>query len=411
MKLNSHAKHINYFIMKNISLLFLILFVTLNKSFATSNTKVFIITDDIKSERINKMSEIIYFEQNFKLDQFTFLTFNKSNEKSTLPNHKKKVVNIKQIRIDCNKNTCDEISSFIEFVNTSSNGNTKLFICEENNLNCNFQNLNIDVSTLIDKQYSTIAEKIKEEIASKKEKEKELILFFYISFKPKLITKSTLEFDKDTINMDQDESFKITPKYNQKFASYQWSPSTNLSCATCESPVFNGKESSTYTLICKDSLGCETKSKPIFFKINENCKLGNDCIRILFEEIETSKYVFKNNSGKSPYDWLIKANSSGGYQFDLVTSNNCATRYKVIIEDLKGSLIWSKEFAKDEVDKRSKNNYLDKYPTFLAFRLSLVSKQEIINEKEVRVRIISYDNKNNQYEECTSPRISFAPCN
>ena len=396
--------------MKKTSILISILFLSFVRLFASSNTKVYIITDDINSERINKMSEIIYFEQNIKLDQFTFLFFNNGNENFTPPIHKKKVVNIKQIRVDCNRNTCSEIAKFIEYVNSSSSGNTKLFVCEEKDLSCNFQNLNIEYSRLIDKQYSTITEKIKDEIASKKEKEKELILFFYISFKPKLITNSAIEFDKDTIYLDQYESFKITPRYNQKFVTYQWSPSANLSCSNCESPVFNGKESSTYALICKDSFGCETKSKPIYFIINENCKLGYDCIRILFNEIENFKYLFRNNSGKSPYDWLIKANDSGGYQFDLVTSNNCASKYKVIIEDLKGNFIWSHEYLKEEVDKRTKIYILDKYPNLLVFRLQLRPVQEIIKNKEVRVRVLSYDNKNHHYEECTSPRISFASC-
>jgi hypothetical protein len=397
--------------MKKKLLLLILLSISILKTFASINPKVYIITDDFRNERINKMSEIIYFEQDYKLAEFTFLSFDYANsDKIVAPIYKKKNVNIKQIRVDCNENFCSKISNFIEFVNTSSNANTKLFICEENNLNCNFQSLNIEVSNLIDKQYSTIVEKIKDEIKLKSNKEKDLILFFYISFKQKTNTKNFIQFEKDTLIVDQDEALKLSPKYSSQFSSYQWSPSTNLNCSNCEYPIFNGKESTAYTLSCKDSMGCEVKSKSIYIKVKENCKFGYECIKILFNEIETPKYLFKNKSGRNTFDWTITSNSSGGYQFDLVTTNNCATKYKVIIQDLDGNLIWSREFLKEEVDKRSKNNYLDIYPNSLVFRLSLVSKQEIINEKFVRVKIISYDDKGNGYSICESPRISFAPC-
>ena len=55
--------------------------------------------------------------------------------------------------------------------------------------------------------------------------------------------------------------------------SYVWEPSTTLSCATCQSPVANPTETTTYIVTAYNELGCEAKDEVTIFLICDNGQL------------------------------------------------------------------------------------------------------------------------------------------
>ena len=388
--------------------LFTLLIILLNNSFfkANENIKVFIIVADNqqKSEDFDKMAEKIYFDNEYKVDKFEIIHMSKMNKTTRNITHKKKSVAYKSSLIECNDNICDKLNGLVDYNKTES---TKFFFCEENPFNCNFNKFGVETILLNEKQYFTISDKIVEEI---KKNKKDLTLFFYIPSK-KQTTLENIYFETDTLKVEEGSSIKIKPKFTKGITSFNWVPSTNLDCNNCSSPTLVAQSNSTYKIIAKDSLGCEIISKPLTIIVENSCKYGYGCIDFVFDKVYTPKYHFENESGDEIYDWQIKSNSSGGYQFDVITTTNCATKYKVIIEDLKGNQIWEKEYLKEDVDKRSKNNYHEEYPEYNVFRFSLNRIESFILKNPIRIKILSYDEKGNKYGTCTSKRIKFTPCN
>lgn len=79
----------------------------------------------------------------------------------------------------------------------------------------------------------------------------------------------------DNFNPQVPSQYNICPGQEVTFSSLggtftQWSPTTNLSCEYCDNPVFSGNESTTYTAIVSDIVGCSTT-----FTVNVNVGNGD----------------------------------------------------------------------------------------------------------------------------------------
>ena len=382
--------------MKHLLLLFFISSLHLQSN-ASEKIKVFILVGDNnqKNEDFDNISKYIYFDKDYKVDDFEIIHLTKSNKITRSISSKKKIVTYKSNLLECSERMCDKLNGIVDLNKTEI---TKFFFCEENPFNCNFTKYGVETMLLNDKQYFTISDKINEEI---KKNKKELTLFFFIPSK-RVLDSESITFDSDSLKVEEGTTIKLKPKYSKGIVNFEWKPSTNLDCSSCDFPNLTAKTSSSYQVKGKDSLGCEVISKPIKISVQNNCKLGHGCVNFDFDQISSPKYHFVNENGDENYDWQIKSNSSGGYQFDVITTSNCATRYRVIIEDLQGNSIWEKEYLKEDVDKRSKNNYHEEYPDHNVYRLSLNKIESFINKNTCRLKIISYDEKGNHYEVCKS---------
>ena len=391
--------------MKKINLLIFILFLGLRLN-ANNLVNVIILVEDNnqKSEDFDRLSKFIYFDNDFKLDKFEIIHLTRYNKSTRSIKYKKKEVTYKSNLIECSNSSISKIGSIVDLNKTEV---SKFYFCEENPYNIDFKKYGVETFLLNDKQYSTISDKINEEL---KKNKKELTLFFYLPSKKSTESESII-FDNDSLKIEEGTTFKLKPKFSKGLTSFQWTPQNQLDCSNCPNPNFNAKNSITYIVAGKDSLGCEIKSKPLNIIVESNCKDGTGCIELLLDQVNSSKFHFVNEAGDEVYDWQVKSNSSGSYQFDVVTSSNCASKYKVQIEDLKGNIVWEKEYLKEDVDKRSKNNYHQEYPQYNVFRLTLTRIENFIIRNPVKIKIFSFDEKGNKYEVCTSKRIKFTPCN
>jgi hypothetical protein len=386
----------------------LILIIVCNFTIASNKINIVIIIGDLKmtTSDVKKMADVIYLNEDYKVDNFSIFHFSNNVNNSENWSKKKKNISYKSNVISCDFDLCSDLKGIINVTRTND---SKLYFGEENTIDCNFPNNYITKSILLDNQYTTISEEIKKELKNSKE---EKTLFFYVHGKK--LKKQEVLFEKDTIEVTSNEDYKITPIIKSNFKSYKWFPSSNLSCSDCKNPVFNGENSSSFQLICVDSNGCEVVSHKIYLKIKKNCDLGNQPTKLLLKEYPP-KYVFVNNKGKNEKDWNIASNSSGGLTFDLLASNNCYEKYKVILMDLVGKEIWEQEYYKAATDKRALTNLHELFPDKNVFHLDLDEFEERINDKVnpfiVKLKIITYDNNNNIVGETISGRLQFNHCN
>ncbi len=77
-----------------------------------------------------------------------------------------------------------------------------------------------------------------------------------------------LSSTKDSIYKDID--IDLTIEGPSGYSNYLWTPSTDLSCTTCPSPITMTKDTITYTLEVTDEFGCITRKK-IKILINDRC--------------------------------------------------------------------------------------------------------------------------------------------
>ena len=385
----------------------LILIIVSSFSFASNKINIVIIIGDLKmtTSDVKKMADIVYLNDDYKVDNFSIVHFSSKVNNSENWTKNKKTVSYKSTPIDCNFDICSNLKGVINVTRTND---SKLYFGEENPIDCIFPNNYIITSVLRDNQYTTISEEIKKELKNSKE---EKTLFFYVY--GKMLKKQEVLFEKDTIEVTSNVDFMITPIIKTNFKSYNWSPSSDLSCSNCKTPVFRSENSRSYQLTCIDSNGCEVVSPKIHLKIKKNCDLGNQPTKLLLGEKYSSKYVFKNSTGKNDHEWNIASNSSGGLTFDLLATNNCYEKYKVILMDLNEKTIWEKEYYKAATDKRAGTDLHQIFPEKNVFRMKLESLEEKIKTKGyyTKIKIITYDNNNNIIGETISERLQFNHCN
>ena len=386
----------------------LILIIVCNFTIASNKINIVIIIGDLKmtTSDVKKMADVIYLNEDYKVDNFSISHFSNNVNNSENWLKKKKNISYKSNVISCDFDICSDLKGIINAYRTND---SKLYFGEENTIDCNFPNNYITTSILRDNQYTTISEEIKKELKNSKE---EKTLFFYVH--GKTLKKQEVLFEKDTIEVTSNVEYKITPTIKSNFKSYKWTPSSNLSCSDCKTPVFKGENSSSYQLICVDSNGCEVISPKIYIKIKKNCDLGNQPSKLLLGQEYSSKYVFVNKKGKNDHEWNIAANGSGGgFTYDLLATNNCYEKYKVILIDLNGKEIWPQEYYKAATDKRAGTNLHELFPDKNVFHLNLSEFAQRIEDEEtfiVKLKIITYDSNYNIIGETISDRLKFFKC-
>ena len=131
------------------------------------------------------------------------------------------------------------------------------------------------------------------------------------------------------------------------------------------------------------------------------------------------KFEAKKATSSAEWDWRIISNQSGGYVFDLVTNSNCAKKFRLKVLRHNTIVIYDEYYDREEVDKRSRNEYHDKYPDNFVFRVDL-SSDDISNliedaneEPYFTIEITSIDDNeiecsNKKYK---SPKLRPTKCN
>jgi hypothetical protein len=397
----------------NIKILAALLFF-LNFSMFSSNIKIFIILNDnsLASSDVKKIVDYIYFKNKFKVFSFTILHFSQNSEEQCQWKFKKKLVDYKPTKTDCNFSICDNLIPILKYEKSEK---TKFFNCESV-LPCSISNIGIETTNLSNKNESTIIEKINDEVELNRKSNKDLTLFFYLSGK-ELTTKPTVTLPLDSIILtDPNTSISINPIYSSNFAKYFWNPKLGLSCSDCRYPKVSIDKRTVYSISGVDSTGCASNTATIIVDINKVCQDGYGKCDILFgtpEKPISVKFEHTERSKAVNYDWIIHANQSGNAEFEIITEPNCGTSFKLLIYDQKNNTIWQGFYDRADVDIRSRSNYHKIFPKKFVFKLNLKSIQGILKNTEMRqyrIEIQSFDEKNNTYEIYKSPHVYFSNC-
>jgi len=278
----------------------------------------------------------------------------------------------------------------------------------------------VETVSLPNKDESTIIDKINEEVNRIKDLKKNQTVYFLFN-SPSNIEKPTLRFDQDVLTVKESDKITLNPIVTGNIKSYEWSPATGLSCTDCKNPQLKVGESTKYSLTAKDSLDCYILTSNLEIKMEKNCLCGKDLskVEIMFGKLPIKKFEAKNPSITAEWEWKIVSNQSGGYVFDVVTSVNCAKAFRVKVLRQNGAVIYDTNYEREEVDKRSRNYYHEKFPENFVFRIDLSSDEaytlieDVDKEPYFIVEITSIDDNG---EECLnkkykSPKLRPTKCN
>jgi len=391
-------------------IIFLIPFALLSQM---ENNFYLIINDSkMTSSDIKSMMNLIYLESDIKLNQFKVIHYTNKLENTENWVNKKKIVEYKPTKTGCDFNACESISAIISLVKTER---TKFYMCEKQ-LKCDFQSFGIESSLLPNKNESTLINKIKEEITLNKSSKKKLTIFFYIE-NNQINYKPQINFESENIQIKDSESYTLNPQITGNVANYNWVPSDGLSCSDCKNPVVRIDNNKTYTLTVSDSMGCSSISKTINVTVEKSCLCDKDLQKteILLGKLPIKKYKKRDPKKTAIWEWGIISNQSGGYVFDLVCKSVCAKKYKVVVRKSNGSPIYEDFYTIEEVDKRSRNDYHEKYPENFVFRLDLAELSDFLNDEEeyFTIEILSIDDSNLECfdKKYTSPKVRLTKCN
>jgi len=398
--------------MKNIVIIF---FFFSFRIFAQNETKFYFIFNDSDISSIDIKRKINFFieNSNSKKISFELLHFTMKTEKSESWVLKKNLVAYKPSKIGCEFNSCTNISTIISVTKTEK---SKIYIAGKQ-LDCS---TGVETVSLPNKDESTIIDKINEEVNRIKDLKKNQTVYFLFN-SPTNIEKPTLRFETDVLTFKESDKITLNPIVTGNIKSYEWTPATGLSCTDCKNPQLNLGESTKYSLTVKDSLGCNILTSNIDVKMEKNCLCGKDLskVEIMFGKLPIKKFEIKNPSAIAEWEWRIISNQSGGYVFDVVASANCAKKFRVKVLRKNGGLIYDQYYDREEVDKRSRNSYHEKYPENFVFRIDLSSDEtytlieDVEKEPYFIFEITSIDDNGDEClnKKYRSPKLRPTKCN
>lgn len=395
---------------------FLFFVIGANELTANGKINVVLLINDSKatSTEIHKSVDVIYLQSKFNIDQFTVFHFSHKTLSSTNWSNKKKNVDYRPILVDCNFQICEQLNTLIS---ASRSEKTKFFDCNSS-LQCEAKNWGVEYSTLSNNNESTILDKLKEEVTINKSIKKNITLFFYI-LGEQFIVNPTVAFERgDTLEVNSGEATSLNPIYSKDVKKISWSPAKGLSCFDCKYPTLQLSDNNTYTVSVTDSLHCKTQNKLLTVIVKNKCLCSNSTMKAVsdvFGQLPISKY--ESDIDAEIADWQIASNQSGGFVFDLICTPNCASRFKVKIENKDRNKVWEDAYTRSQVDKRARNDYHQEYPDYLVFRLDLTkiarkAGQGIRDPNDhFYISILSYDDNNQECAPYESQRIIFSKCN
>ena len=368
-----------------------------------NNVCFFINGSELKSQDVRRMMNLIYLENDIKLNSIQVIHFTKENELRTDWILKKKKVEYKPSKVDCDFNICQSIASIYSYVRTTNN---TFYNCQSKKI-CDLNDNDLIVQNLNSKSESIIIETLRNEINKNKIKKVKQTIFFYIEESG---DKADLDivFNSSVFNFKEGESNQISLSIIGSPTSITWEPKEGLSCYDCAQPSFVGNSNMNYRLLLEDSLNCIKTSKSITINYTKSCLCDSEIkmTSILFEKAD-SKYYNPSADPDSDWEWQIISNQSGGHMFDLFCSLNCTKKFKVIIRDPKG-----KQLKVQNIDLYDENDLEDR--NFEIIRLDLGSIARFFEDPRFYsiVEIIPIDGNN---LECTSksyvsPKIRFTKC-
>jgi hypothetical protein len=377
--------------------------------------KVFLIIEDINKtpESIKEMIDFLYMESKSKFPEFSVIHYSFKDHLQDEWGKKKKVL-YKPFNLKCDFNSCSQFSNLVlldgaEKIKLYTNSD-ELLNCQENNQNIKKQQFNgteSAIGTILNKEY----------LENRKSKQS-LSVYIYISASENY-NKPSISFQDSIVDIYKGDPLVLTPKSSGvEPLVYNWK-NIGKDCFDCKTVEVYPTKYITYSVNVSDNFGCESNNANISVRVKEKCFNGTDPVKLCLGTIETEKYKYFG-SGVFAADWQILSNSAGGYIFDLVTTQNCAAKYKLSLLDLEGSIIMQQDFIRESVDYRSMNPYFDSYPNHLVFRLDLRAYSRILDRSALKVRIESYNDLreddesgivNSTFGIYDSPSIKFTKCN
>ena len=397
--------------MKRLILLFLLYFQT---AIGQTSPKVYFFFNDseLSFQDIQRKINFLIETSNIAKSSVEIIHFTERSELSSAWKIKKTQVKYSTTIRTCDFNLCSHISAILSVTKTND---SKVFFTDKKTV-CNFD---LQSFKLPNKDESTISEQLKVEFLKMKSSKSPQTIFFLFSGDSETQIP-IIKFENEKLILKESEKIELRPEINGKILTHQWTPSINLSCSDCPNPILTASSSGSYTLTVKDSSECHTVSKTIEIELLKSCLCDKEIgrIEILFGKLPIQKYEIKNPSLQAEWDWRIISNQSGLYVFDLITNSICAKKFRLKVKTAYNEVIYDEIYLAEDVDKRSGNDLLKKFPNNLVFRVDLSDFQSIKKIEDVEnnpffiIEIIPFDDDD---EECqsrkyVSPKLRPTKC-
>ena len=282
---------------------------------------------------------------------------------------------------------------------------------------------------------SALRKFLEKRFANKKDK-KRVILFFNGSkriqsiaisdgLKPEFVVDAGTEFaTPDVFKRKMDiVDFQITPQDAWRISNFQG--------------FINPKDSATYKLTVQDRNGCKLDTA-FTIKVRESakpdkqpkgpksddrveadefgdyqCDCGNDSeLEDLFGVIDWSKYEEVTSSTHSTDGFLFYSSKSGGREFYLITTRNCAANWQLKIYNKDQDLFYNEPYDFEDLTDQDilKRPNFSKY---FAFKINLTPREyaeQWYGDNYFKIVIESLDPDGKKCDTHKTPNVIFSKC-
>jgi hypothetical protein len=245
-----------------------------------------------------------------------------------------------------------------------------------------------------------VIQKLDYQLLNYKKNKKSTTLYFCYVTEEMIAPKPKVFFKSDSLIFKEGESINLTPNFSTTPKEVYWQPSEGLSCSNCPSPVLEAKNNITYSVKYVDQDGCASNDAKISVTVKKAC----DSLKKL--EIQLLK--FKKAYGQDFEYEILPISKEGGFRYDIPTTRNCASRFKLSIKDLDGRVVYVIEKDREEILNNADKSYGENSGLFL-FRINLKDHFRDIQEGG-SITIESYDENGNKFKTYVSPQVSFSGC-
>ena len=347
---------------------------------------------------VNELSK----NKQFKQLNFRVVHFNDNNNSKEIRIFNKLSVDVRNEKIGCDFNFFSNLNSILK-----SDFSKRLLLYSKNPISYNFKDVNIE-EIVINSSFSNefISEKISQQITNFKKNSKSVTLYFNFNNELNEKKNPSISSSQNLYSVKKGEVLKLNLQTSTDYKSINWIPEEGLSCTDCLTPELTADKAVKLKAYYLDNNGCQSNTIEIDINVMDDCDQSKKLI-IPFGKINFSN--FKQVEGEDYQYDIMPIGVGGGFKYDLPTTRNCATDFKLIIKDLNNNIIVSFVKKREEIDENANFQFVNDNPDFFVFRINLQPYYKQI-QSGATITIESYDEKGTNYKSYTSPVVSFSGC-
>jgi hypothetical protein len=322
----------------------------------------------------NNLADFIYLNSNLKLTSYSIFHYTPYSIPDTTWKNKKKVVNYKNSKADCDFQLSSKFEKLLENHEMKVVGDLKKhLIISSASLYKVADEGRFIVHEIEGDSELEIQREINKIMSSAIKKSNIDVYIFtdkYQSVKP------TFSFTSDSITGNNEIDIKFTTSTNPK--NINWSSNVKLREGDLMRPyiMLNSNQSVKGSYI--DENGCNSNEDEIKlnYKPSCNCEASMGKPEILY--YKSKNIIDKSDEDEVEWDYKVIPEQSGSLVYELPVRKICADRFIVEVKSKNGKEIFREFYEMESVDERSENQMAKDSKNLLVFSLPLDEHRNLI---------------------------------